>query len=70
MDALDRVQARTTLTRREKEIALAALLGKSDRQIADECGIAYTTVRTHLKHVFEKLSVSGRNQLFRRLAAH
>ena len=70
MDALDHVQAHTTLTRREKEIAFAVLLGKSDRQIADECGIAYTTVRTHLNHVFEKLGVSSRNQLFRRLAAY
>ena len=70
LDALDRVQARPKLTRREKEIAMAALLGKSDREIADECGIAYTTVRTHLRHVFEKLGVSGRNQLFRRLALH
>ena len=49
---------------------MAALLGKSDREIADDCGIAYTTVRTHLGHVFEKLGVSGRNQLFRRLALH
>ena len=70
LDALDRVEARPKLTRREKEIAMAALLGKSDREIADECGIAYTTVRTHLGHVFEKLGVSGRNQLFRRLALH
>ena len=70
VEALDRVQSRTVLTRREKEIATAVLLGKSDREIADECGIAYTTVRTHLKHVFEKLGVSGRTQLFRRLALH
>ena len=70
MEALDRVPARAGLTQREKEIAMAALLGKSDREIADEYGIAYTTVRTHLGHVFEKLGVSGRNQLFRRLALH
>ena len=38
LDALDRVQARPKLTRREKEIAMAAVLGKSDREIADECG--------------------------------
>ncbi len=70
MIALERVQSRATLTRREKEIAMAAILGKSDREIADECGIAYTTVRTHLTHIFEKLNVSGRNQLFQRLALH
>ena len=70
LDALNRVQARPKLTRREQEIAMAALLGKSDREIADGCGIAYTTVRTHLGHVFEKLGVSGRNQLLRRLALH
>lgn len=68
LDALNAVPAGPTLTRREKEIAMAAILGKSDREIADGCGIAYTTVRTHLRHVFEKLGVSNRNQLFRRLA--
>ena len=69
-NAIDRLSSPSTLTRREKEIAFAVLLGKTDKQIAAECGIAYTTVRTHLKHIFEKLGVSGRNQLFRRIALY
>lgn len=66
--AVDRLSSRTALTRREKEIAVALLLGKPDKQIAEECGIAYTTVRTHVKHIFEKLEVTGRSQFFRRIA--
>ena len=68
--AAERVQAHTRLTKREKEVAVAMLLGRSDKQIAEQCGIAHTTVRTHLKHIFEKLEISGRNQLFKRLAFH
>ena len=68
--AAECVQVHTRLTKREKEVALAMLLGRSDKQIAEQCGIAHTTVRTHLKHIFEKLEISGRNQLFRRLALH
>ena len=68
--SVERLGLQASLTRREKEIVLAVLLGKTDNQIATECGIAYTTVRTHLKHVFEKLGVTGRSQLFRRVALH
>ena len=68
--AVERLASQAYLTRREKEVVFAVLLGKTDKQIAAECGIAYTTVRTHLKHVFEKLGVTGRSQLFRRVALH
>lgn len=68
--ALDRVAVEAGLTAREKDICAAVLRGLSDREIADDCGISFTTVRTHLKHIFEKTGISGRRQLLSRLARH
>lgn len=68
--AVERVRSHTRLTNREQDVAVAILLGRSDKEIAEKFGIARTTVRTHLKHIFEKLEISGRNQLFKRLALH
>ncbi len=68
--AVEHMQSQTPLTMREKEVAVAMLLGCSDKQIAERCGVAPTTVRTHSRHIFEKLEISGRNQLFKRLAFH
>lgn len=68
--ALDRLAAQAGLTDREKEICALVLQGLSDNEIAERCGISFTTVRTHLKHVFDKVDCSGRNQLFARLMHH
>ena len=68
--AVERVRCHTRLTKREQDVAVGVLLGRSDKEIAEQFGIAHTTVRTHLKHIFEKLEISGRNQLFKRLALH
>lgn len=66
--ALDRARSHAALTKREKEIAVAVLLGQSDKEIARQCGIAFSTVRTHLGHIYRKLGVSGRNELLRSIA--
>ena len=68
--ALDRIATQVGLTPREKDICAALLQGHSDTEIAEICGISFTTVRTHLKHIYEKTGSAGRRQLFSRLVHH
>ncbi|WP_322009374.1 helix-turn-helix transcriptional regulator [Paraburkholderia sp. J12] len=56
---------RLGLTPKEGEIAHMVTLGLSDKQIATRLGISFSTVRTHIKHVFHKLGVNNRTQLIR-----
>ncbi len=69
-NALERADFAALLTKREREIAGAVLLGKTDQQIADTHFISITTVRTHLKHIFSKLNITSRTQLMHRIALH
>jgi len=55
------------LTRKEHEISRMVAMGLTDKQIASRLDISFSTVRTHLKHVFHKLSVNNRAQLIRQL---
>lgn len=54
------------LSQREADVVLHCLNGCSDKEIARQLCIGFTTVRYHLSHAFEKLGVQGRNKL----AAH
>jgi DNA-binding NarL/FixJ family response regulator len=49
-----------SLTRREREIALAVGDGKSNRQIAEQFEISEPTVKTHLTNIFRKLDLKDR----------
>jgi DNA-binding CsgD family transcriptional regulator len=51
------------LSRREADVVLLCLNGCSDKDIARQLQIGFTTVRYHLGHAFEKLGVQGRNKL-------
>lgn len=51
------------LTPREKEVALEAAKGLSNKQIARDLSITERTVKAHLKHIFERLQVKDRLQL-------
>lgn len=50
-------------TKREAEIVREILRGKKDDDIAKELCIAFTTLRTHIKHAFEKAQVHNRSSL-------
>ncbi|MCY3736556.1 MAG: helix-turn-helix transcriptional regulator [Gemmatimonadaceae bacterium] len=54
----DLVQAVLGLTPAEARIAILLAENRTPRQIAAATGRAYSTVRTHLKHIFAKLGVS------------
>lgn len=53
----------TTLTPRERDVALAASSGSSSRRIASEFGISIRTVDNMLGRIYVKLGVDGRNEL-------
>ncbi len=52
-----------TLTPREREVVRKVVAGCSNRKAAGELGIAVSTVKLHLHHVFRKLGVSSRMEL-------
>lgn len=55
------------LTPRESNICGLVAAGYSDKRIAEEMGVSYWTVRTHIAHAFKKCQVSNRVELLRRL---
>jgi two-component system cell cycle response regulator len=55
------------LTPRESNICGLVAAGYSDKRIAEEMGVSYWTVRTHIAHAFKKCLVSNRVELVRRL---
>jgi DNA-binding NarL/FixJ family response regulator len=51
------------LTEREREVAIAVSLGKSNAEISNDLYISVATVKTHITHLFTKLDVSNRVQI-------
>lgn len=50
----------STLSDRERQILACAAAGQSNKEIADHLCISVDTVKTHLHHIYQKLSVDGR----------
>jgi DNA-binding NarL/FixJ family response regulator len=50
------------LTRRELEILEQLARGYGDKEIAVRLSVSFDTVRTHLKHIYEKLHVRSRTE--------
>ncbi len=59
----DFLAKRYQLSPRETEICLLVCKGLVDREIASVLGIAFSTVRTHLKHIFLKTDATNRSEL-------
>ncbi len=55
--------SRYQLSAREMEVALLALHGYTATRIADELGVAETTVRFHLRNIYQKCGVSSKQEL-------
>lgn len=58
----------STLTRREQQVIGLLAKGATNKEIAEKLFIAEGTVKTHVKHLFERLDCSNRTQLA--LVAH
>ena len=59
-DALAREKG---LTGKEREVLERMLTGQSRKQIAADLHVSENTVKTHIKHIYEKLGVSGREEI-------
>ena len=57
------ITARVRLTPAELDIAQQAAAGRSNQQIADDMHLSVRTVGNHLQRAYEKLGVSGRQEL-------
>lgn len=56
--------ARTCLlTPCERDVLELLARGRSARYVADELGVSFNTVRTHIRHVYEKLGIHSRQDL-------
>jgi DNA-binding NarL/FixJ family response regulator len=51
------------LTEREREVAVAIGLGKSNAEIGRELYMSVATVKAHVSHVLEKLELNNRVQI-------
>ncbi len=61
------LQEKFGLSQRETEVAILVFKGLTDREIAAALGIAFSTLRTHLKHLFAKLDATTRTEMIYRL---
>lgn len=50
----------SSLTEREREILSCAAAGRGNKEIADQLCVSIETVKSHLHHIYQKLSVNGR----------
>jgi DNA-binding NarL/FixJ family response regulator len=55
------------LTKRENEVLQLLTEGKSYKQIADEVGIAFNTVKNHIKSIYFKLNVNSMGEVMQKV---
>ena len=64
---IDIIDSRLSISRREREVLIQLLGGKTNRKISQELDISEKTVKNHLWKIYRKLGVKNRTQLFHRL---
>jgi len=62
----ERIFENHNLSSREKEIVLLVLKGYSNQKIGKTLFISLNTVKSHIRHIFEKLNVKSRFELISR----
>jgi DNA-binding CsgD family transcriptional regulator len=61
--ALQAIEFRARLTPSEREAALLAISGHSNKDIAAQLFLSSRTIENRLQRVYEKLGISGRSEL-------
>ncbi len=56
-----------SITKREQEILLALLDGKSNKELASTFFVSEKTIEAHLANIYKKLGVKNRLELFSHL---
>ena len=56
-----------SITKREQEIIIALLDGKSNKELANALFISEKTIEAHLANIYRKVGVKNRLELFSRL---
>lgn len=64
---INKLMFKFSLTKREAQITLEILQGYKDDDIATNLHIAFSTLRSHIKHIFYKLKVNSRPLLMRKV---
>jgi DNA-binding NarL/FixJ family response regulator len=57
------LEVRAVLTPAERDVAVLAAAGRSNREIASDLGLSVRTVENRVQRVYEKLAISGRADL-------
>jgi len=63
----DSIDASTLLSPKEKEILKALAKGLRYKEIADAQCLSLQTVRTHTRHIYEKLQVQSRTEALNKI---
>ena len=61
--ALAKLPANVALTEKEVEILECVLMGKKRKEMAEEMNLSENTIKSHLKHIYEKFRVSNKDEL-------
>jgi DNA-binding NarL/FixJ family response regulator len=68
-EAVERTEAASALTEREREVLVLLAEGHSNREIASSLFVSLPTVKTHLAHIYAKLGAKNRNEALGRAVA-
>jgi len=52
------------LSRKEHEVIRLILEGKSNKEICSESFIEHSTLKSHINHIYKKLDVKSRKEMF------
>lgn len=62
-EKLNKIFKNNNLTDREKDVVFLMVKGYKRREIAEKLFVSEETVKTHAKHIFQKLNISSHEQL-------
>jgi DNA-binding NarL/FixJ family response regulator len=63
-------EKQNSLSQREQAVLDCLAEGLAYKQIADQLGISINTIRTHLRHIYEKLHVQSRTEAVAKYLRH
>lgn len=64
LSRMEEMLGKQKISRREREVLVHLLGGKSNKEISNELGITEKTVKNHLWRVYKNLEVKSRTQLY------